>query len=161
MFIKIENNEPVGFPISDENLRLLVPSNVSLPRYPVTADVLEFGFAVYEFAQVPEPALTDFKVVEEGTPTWANDEVRGDYITQVWAVRDMDEAEKAAATEQQWIRVRSERNAKLSACDWTQLDDTPLTNTEKQAWGAYRQALRDITTQTNPFAIIWPAAPGA
>jgi hypothetical protein len=159
MFIKIENNEPVGFPISDENLRLLVPSNVSLPRYPVTADVLPFGFAVYEYAQAPEPAPTDFKVVEEGTPAWANDDVRGDYITQVWIVRDMDEAEKAAAIDQQWNRIRSERNAKLSVCDWTQLSDAPLTNIQTAAWATYRQELRDITIQTDPFNIVWPQPP--
>lgn len=156
MFIQIENDEPTGFPVTDENLRMLVPANVSLPRYPVTADVLPLGFAVYEFAQVPEPAPSDFKVVEEGTPVWTNDDVRGDFITQVWNVRDMDAAEIATATDQQWARVRGERNFKLTQSDWTQLPDAPV---DAAVWATYRQGLRDITEQADPFNITWPDEP--
>ena len=158
MFIQIKNGEPTGFPVTDENLRMLVPANVSLPRYPVTADVLPLGFAVYEFAQVPEPAPSEFKVVEEGTPVWASDDVRGDYVTQVWDVRDMTADEIVTATEQQWTSVRADRNARLAACDWTQLADAPV---DAADWTGYRQDLRDVTTQTDPFNIVWPTAPGA
>ena len=156
MFIQIKNGEPTGFPVTDENLRMLVPANVSLPRYPVTADVLPLGFAVYEFAQVPEPAPSEFKVVEEGTPVWASDDVRGDYVTQVWNVRDMTADEIATATEQQWDAVRMERNWKLTQCDWTQLADAPV---DAADWLDYRQALRDITAQADPFNIEWPEQP--
>lgn len=156
MFIQIVNGEPTGFPVTNENLRMLIPQNVSLPPYPVTADVLPFGFAVYEFAQVPTPAPTEFKVVEEGAPAWANDEIRGDYVTQVWNVRDMTTDEVAVAIEEQWASVRAQRNKKLADCDWTQLPDAPV---DTAAWAAYRQELRDITTQTDPFAIVWPTKP--
>ncbi len=60
--------------------------------------------------------------------------------------------------DEQWAAIRSERNSKLSACDWTQLPDAPV---DKLAWAAYRQELRDITTQPDPFNIVWPIAPGA
>ena len=156
MFIQIVNGEPTGFPVTNENLRMLIPQNVSLPPYPVTADVLPFGFAVYEFAQVPTPAPTEFKVVEEGAPAWTNDEIRGDYVTQVWNVRDMTTDEVAVAIEEQWERVRAQRNQKLAECDWTQLPDAPV---DAAAWAAYRQELRDITTQTDPFNITWPQEP--
>ncbi len=53
--------------------------------------------------------------------------------------------------------VRETRNALLSASDWTQLPDVPLAMT--QAWADYRQALRDITLQPDPFNIIWPTPP--
>ena len=53
--------------------------------------------------------------------------------------------------------VREKRNALLSASDWTQLPDVPLAT--KQAWADYRQALRDITLQPDPFSIIWPTPP--
>jgi len=36
---------------------------------------------------------------------------------------------------------------------WTQLSDSPV---DKAAWATYRQALRDITTQVDPFNIKWP-----
>jgi hypothetical protein len=60
--------------------------------------------------------------------------------------------------ETQWPIVRAERNALLSASDWTQLPDVPLDT--KEAWAAYRQALRDITNQPDPFNIVWPVPPG-
>jgi hypothetical protein len=41
----------------------------------------------------------------------------------------------------------------LKDCDWTQLADSPV---NKTAWAAYRQALRDITAQSDPFNIEWP-----
>jgi hypothetical protein len=55
--------------------------------------------------------------------------------------------------EAQWGVVRAERNLKLAQCDWTQLSDAPV---DAAAWAVYRQALRDITTQADPFNIIWP-----
>jgi hypothetical protein len=45
----------------------------------------------------------------------------------------------------------------LSECDWTQLDDAPLTNEQKLAWRTYRQKLRDISIQDNE--VIWPERP--
>ena len=56
----------------------------------------------------------------------------------------------------QWEVVRIERNKKLSVCDWTQLSDAPLTNVQTAAWAKYRQELRDITNQADPFNIDWP-----
>lgn len=38
---------------------------------------------------------------------------------------------------------RVERNGRLSASDWTQLPDAPLSAEARQAWGLYRQILRD------------------
>jgi Phage tail assembly chaperone protein len=69
------------------------------------------------------------------------------------------EAQQAEAPLYQWEFVRAERNAKLAACDWTQLPDSPISNVAAQEWAAYRQALRDITTQEDPFNITWPEEP--
>jgi hypothetical protein len=41
--------------------------------------------------------------------------------------------------------------------DWTQLLDVNLPN--KSIWAVYRQNLRNITTQPDPFNIIWPTPP--
>ena len=54
-----------------------------------------------------------------------------------------------------WLIVRTMRNSKLTATDWTQLPDSPLTTAKKTEWAVYRQALRDITTQENPREIVW------
>lgn len=74
--------------------------------------------------------------------------------------RPLTEAEIAAlqpTTEQLAAEARAQRNALLSASDWTQVADAPVDQT---AWAAYRQELRDITSQEGfPEAINWPAAP--
>ena len=57
-----------------------------------------------------------------------------------------------------WMEVRSIRDGLLSQSDWTQLPDVPLAT--KEAWATYRQALRDITSQPDPFAVLWPVKPG-
>ena len=46
---------------------------------------------------------------------------------------------------------RMNRDSLLSESDWTQFNDSPLTNEQKAAWATYRQVLRDITTHAN-----WP-----
>jgi hypothetical protein len=57
----------------------------------------------------------------------------------------------------QWPVVRDMRSQLLAASDWTQLPDVPLAT--KEAWATYRQALRDITNQPDPFTIQWPTQP--
>ena len=59
--------------------------------------------------------------------------------------------------ETEWPLVRVERARRLLASDWTQLPDVPLAT--KEVWASYRQALRDITLQPDPFNIVWPAMP--
>jgi len=59
--------------------------------------------------------------------------------------------------ETQWLVVKGQRNSLLASSDWTQMPDVEI-NT-KAAWATYRQQLRDITTQTDPFNIIWPSKP--
>lgn len=59
-------------------------------------------------------------------------------------------------------QVRAQRDAKLSACDWTQLTDAPLSADEKSAWATYRKALRDLPDSAgfDPANVSWPTPPG-
>lgn len=57
----------------------------------------------------------------------------------------------------QWQVVRNQRNQMLKDTDWTQVADSPV---DKPAWALYRQALRDITQQPDPFSITWPEQNG-
>jgi hypothetical protein len=75
---------------------------------------------------------------------------------QTWAVEPMTNEEVAARTEQEWVAVRNQRHFLLTRSDWTQLPDAPV---DAAAWAVHRQALRDITTQSDPFNIVWPAVP--
>ena len=68
------------------------------------------------------------------------------------------EALRAAApseTELKWQRVRSERNSLLAECDWRANSDLTMSD----AWKTYRQALRDVPTQSDPDNITWPTKP--
>ena len=59
----------------------------------------------------------------------------------------------------EYLRVR--RGHELTACDWTQAVDSPLSDTKKTEWATYRQALRDLptTTYTAIDDIVWPTKP--
>jgi|TARA_R100001480_G_C4671854_1_gene173632 hypothetical protein len=45
---------------------------------------------------------------------------------------------------------RDLRNKKLKNSDWTQANDSPLSDTKKAEWAKYRQALRDLTKTVTP-----------
>lgn len=61
--------------------------------------------------------------------------------------------------ESEWARIRGKRQFLLAASDWTQFNDTPLSESRKLAWAEYRQQLRNITLQPDPFKIVWPNKP--
>lgn len=57
----------------------------------------------------------------------------------------------------------TERNKQLSASDWTQIPDSPITDEQKQLWQTYRQALRDFpntyTGDPNDWRASFPTKP--
>jgi hypothetical protein len=77
--------------------------------------------------------------------------------TQQWEVTPATSSEIAERTTQQSNGVRSDRNQRLAACDWTQLPDAPV---DRPLWASYRQNLRDVTSQPGfPWNITWPIEP--
>ena len=140
-------NPPSGeatYPYTLTDLRLANPS-VDFPINITDTQAAEYHcFPVQP--TTPDKAPTGKKSVR-ATPEL----VDGLWIER-WASVDLTTEETAA----QWTNVRIERNAKLIASDWTQVADAPVDAAE---WATYRQALRDITNQTNPFNIVWPAVP--
>jgi hypothetical protein len=58
--------------------------------------------------------------------------------------------------------VRSYRNQLLAESDWTQIADSPLSDTQRTQWRTYRQQLRDYPSLINYelwTAPEWPIAP--
>ena len=56
------------------------------------------------------------------------------------------------------IEVRSERDRLLIETDWTQGRDVVLSNDAE--WKTYRQALRDLSSQSGfPSNVTWPTKP--
>jgi hypothetical protein len=146
MYIKLTDGQPQHY--STEQLRRDNPQ-VSFPSAIPDATLAEYG--VYPLAATARPVVDHTKRVLEDTPvlidgTWQ----------QAWRVEDLTPDELAVVVQGQWAAIRKERNAKLAACDWTQLADAPA---DALQWAVYRQALRDITVQDDPFNIVWPAEP--
>ena len=71
---------------------------------------------------------------------------------------DIMQAEYAAgANDRAAAEIRTERDAKLSESDWTQVADAPV---DKTAWATYRQSLRDVPSQSGfPNEVTWPTEP--
>lgn len=85
--------------------------------------------------------------------------VEGDEVIQYEEIREKTQEELNSEIQSGWEMVRNDRNQLLYECDWTQLSDSPLTSEQKTEWSLYRQALRDVTTQEDPFNIDWPTKP--
>ena len=69
-----------------------------------------------------------------------------------WTASQPTDAEILA---QKWEGVRGERNMRLSVTDWRASSDLTLSD----EWKTYRQALRDVPTQSDPDNITWPTEP--
>ena len=65
--------------------------------------------------------------------------------------------------EDSFNRLRGRRNELIAKSDWTQMPDSPLTDTQKTAWADYRQALRDLPQNVGEITsladVVWPIPP--
>lgn len=149
-YAKIENGEVVKYPYSIEDLRKDNP-NVSFPS--IVDEVIKSAYSMLPVQKVE--VQSDYtKNVSENLP-----ELVDNVWTQSWNVVDATEEEVNQRLVTKWQEVRDERGGRLSSSDWTQLPDSPLTEEQKNSWKQYRQELRDITNQANPFEIIFPEKP--
>lgn len=59
--------------------------------------------------------------------------------------------------------IRQKRNDLLIASDWTQVNDSPLSDAKKAEWATYRQELRDLPSShqstTNFDDVVFPTQP--
>lgn len=151
MYLKLENDNII-YPYSIQDLKL-EHSNVSFPRN-LTEEILQ-RYSVYKVHPKNSGVESDYtKDQREDTPI-----LSGSIYVQNWIVTDVDQTTIEKREEIKWKEVRQERNKRLKETDWTQLPDSPVTGSKLTEWEAYRQELRDITDQVNPFHIKWPDIP--
>ena len=74
-----------------------------------------------------------------------------------WIESDATDDQIAERTAAISNAVRYERNQKLSECDWTQANDSPLK--AASAWTTYRQALRDVPAPVSYTHLTLPTTP--
>jgi len=161
-------NRITGDIISTSQFKGLYP-NTSFPKV-ITASVYEsFGYdsvlngsaakvtGPYEYSQ-------EFGV-EEKDGKWFTKFVVGPVFTEytdsegkVQTVDSQTTAYRANIDARASANIRVERDRKISECDWTQINDSPLKDESK--WIDYRQALRDVPTQDGfPHTVTWPTKP--
>lgn len=147
MYLRIID-DIINYPYDTITLRKSHP-NVSFPVNLTNEVLAEWGMYVVTPTAMPNDYT---KNISEGTPVLTD----GVYY-QNWVVVDATQEEIDYRIENQWFIVRTQRNELLTECDWTQLVDIPTET--KELWQSYRQTLRDITSQSNPFSINWPVKP--
>jgi hypothetical protein len=152
MYVFAKNNTPVKFPYSfaklcSDNLGTSFPEKIN------DRELAAWNVYPVQPQELPECDPATEQIIET-SPILRN----GKWI-QNWLVQPLtqQQIEEQNATKQ--AEIRTERNFKLAATDWTQLPDVPADVT---AWTAYRQALRDVTAQeTFPWSVQWPTTPKA
>jgi hypothetical protein len=147
MYLRIID-ETINYPYSIPELRAAFP-HTFLPAQLTDETLIQWDMYVVTPTSMPNDYT---KNITEGTPVLTD----GVYY-QNWIQTNASQSEIDYRIENQWFIIRETRNELLAECDWTQLGDIPTET--KSIWSAYRQSLRDITSQTNPFSITWPVKP--
>lgn len=88
-----------------------------------------------------------------------------DHAAEVARLEAAEEAKEAARD--YWEEFRVIRNYRISITDWTQLQDSPITDEERSNWQTYRTQLRDLPENiSDPRALVhdpshadWPVSP--
>jgi hypothetical protein len=151
MYLKVSGSTII-YPYSVQNLKN-ENLNTSFPTI-ITDSLLE-SFNIYKV----EPRSSgydsdDLKDVTEVTPT-----LSGSIYIQTYTISDADTETINKRREIKWSEVRSSRDSLLSESDWTQFNDSPISGSTLTDWQTYRQSLRDITNQSDPYDITWPNRP--
>jgi hypothetical protein len=156
--------------MQDSEFRMLLKSaaNAAWKAPVLTQDILNIigadpvfegpqasGGTVYQYSQ--------YDGIEQIEGKWYTKYILGPIFTDttvdgVTTTAAENEAEyKTAKDAEQAASVRTSRNDKLTACDWTQIVDSTA---DKPVWATYRQALRDVTAQDGfPWNVTWPEQP--
>lgn len=140
--VKVQDGAVSEFPYSIAKLKEDNPS-VSFPASIPETTLAEYG--VYPVQPAPQPVSDPLvQQTTRGNPTLTNSQ-----WFENWTVSNIDEARAKA-------NVREERDRLLADTDHHALSDQTL-STEMST---YRQALRDITSQSGfPFSVTWPTKP--
>lgn len=154
MHALIENGAVKRYPYSEWDLKKVNPQ-VSFPA--LVTDAVLASFGVHRVFNATPPAVTREQVLEEGAPVF---DAQANRWTQVFVVRAKSAEQTAAETQAQADAVRAQRDVKLAECDWRIIKALEGGQPQDFSWAAYRQALRDITSQTGfPWEVQWPTQP--
>jgi len=148
-------------------------ANMSLPRVwkAATLDALDLDPVL----RSPAATVGDYQVsvrdgvVQDANGNWVENYVARDMFQDttdedgVTTTKAEHEADYQAGLDAKTAEGhRTTRNKLLADSDWTQMNDSPLSNEDKTAWATYRQELRDMSDLASWPNIAdddWPVAP--
>jgi hypothetical protein len=143
-----QQNQVLAYP---RTLPQLVEAAVIGSETATASDLAVAGVVIVEPCTITAPDdeyLKDLEPVRQPDGTWKEE----------WIRLETTDEYKTAATVRKTQQVLADRQYLLSISDWTQMPDVALAN--KTEWATYRQALRDVTTQTGyPWSVTWPDRP--
>lgn len=138
--------------------------------YPYGLGLLKTDFPNISFSEHPDPKLLGQlgiypvegeappgmpgKIFSELEPGYRD----GKYFRR-WQESEEDPARLDMLKKNRWEEVRQTRNGLLRESDFTMLEDYPKRGILLKVWKKYRQELRDVTLQEDPFGIVWPVKP--
>jgi len=175
MFLAIKDTKILSIEDTDWECRRMA-KGFSLPEYwtwleTVTSEdekghkSYDFSGEDYEIVETDSP-LSYESTGDEGNPITVSFNQSGHIVSDLegthyhlkWdgskIVKD-DDALTAYQTAEKWKSVRDDRNRRLAETDYLALKD----NTLSANWKTYRQALRDVPSQSDPDNITWPTKP--
>ena len=147
-------------------------SNMSLPRVwkAATLDALDLDPVLKSPAATTTAYQTSVRdgVVQDANGNWVENYVARDMFQDttedgVTTTKAEHEAAYQAGLDAKTAEGhRTTRNKLLADSDWTQMNDSPLSNEDKTAWTVYRSELRNLTDDAawpNLTDDDWPVAP--
>ena len=164
-------NRTTGVVMTQGQIRAANP-NMSLPRVwkAATLDALDLDPVL----RSPAATVGDYQVsvrdgvVQDANGNWVENYVARDMFQDttedgVTTTKAEHEAAYQAGLDAKVAEGhRTTRNKLLADSDWTQMNDSPLSNEDKAAWATYRQELRDMSDLASWPNIAdddWPVAP--
>ena len=119
-----------------------IPANVWAVHWDGSSGEIEYNDGT------PNATMSEIGIYSQAETTFNNE------------IKRLEDISPFNTTTYQWQMLRNQRDDKLLICDWTQGNDTPLGSSKKTEWATYRQALRDLPSNTSdPKNPTWPSEP--
>lgn len=156
MFVKLNNNNEIEkYPYSIEQFRE-DNSNLSLPI--ALSDAFLSNYGIYPVYFGIEPDNFDKKTQKKTLKSMPI--LIGDRWVLEWEVSAKTEYEIALDTQELSAQIRKQRDDLLKDSDWMASKAFETNTPMSVFWTAYRQALRDLSSQDGfPYDITWPEKP--
>ena len=119
-----------------------IPANVWAVHWDGSSGEIEYNDGT------PNATMSEIGIYSQAETTFNNE------------IKRLEDISPFNTTTYQWQMLRNQRDDKLLLCDWSQGNDTPLGSSKKTEWATYRQALRDLPSNTSdPKNPTWPSEP--